>query len=423
MKFSRYSLGRVLTMFSLVIAGEAIFCLPFHIARYFRPTFVDVFGFSQTQLGVLGSTYGIIATFAYIFGGPLADRVSVRKLLCFSLIITGCSGFYLLKIPSFHEMIWLFAFWGFSTILPFWAALIRATREWGGHDEQGEAFGILDGGRGLIAAVLATLALYFFSRYMPANDQTATMLQKTTALRSTMYVYTSVCFVAAAFVWLFVPEPAKERLAARPDKRTRGHLIQVLKMPSIWLQAIIIVGAYCMFKGRDYFSQYASDIWGWSDVNAAGLSALSVWIRPLAAIKAGFIADLFSSSRIIIVCFCLTGAAYVSFVFTPPGQALTWLLWINVITSCLGIFALRGIYFALLEESSIPKEMTGTAVGVISFIGYTPEIFMPLLGGWLIDRWSGGVTGYKVLFMFLCLMSVVSIIATLVLRRANRSRA
>lgn len=416
---AKFNTGRMLTMFSLIIAGEAIFCLPFHIARYFRPTFVDVFSFSQTQLGVLGSIYGVVAMVSYIFGGPLADRFPARKLLTFALLATGSTGFYLLTIPSFDEMRWLFAFWGMSTILPFWAALIRATREWGGDNEQGTAFGILDGGRGLIAAFMATLALFFFSQLLPAVGE-GTLEQKTAALRSTMYVYTTVCFVAATFVWLFVPEPTREQISDRAAERTRGHLLQVLKMPAVWLQALIIICAYCVYKGGDYYSQYARDVWGWSDVHAARIAALSVWVRPIAAVGAGLIADRLTSTRVIIGCFVLTGLTYISFILTPPNESMAWLLWGNVLASCTGMFALRGIYFALLEESNIPPEMTGTAVGVVSFIGYTPEIFMPQLGGRLIDHWEGGITGYQVLFAFLCFMSVLSIVATIALRRVHR---
>ena len=116
-------------MFSLVFAGEAIFGLPFHVSRYFRPTYVEVFDISQTQLGVLGSIYGFVAMFAYLLGGGLADRYSLRGLLAFSLLATGVSGLYMATIPSFTAMCLLFAFWGVSTILPFWSALIRATRE------------------------------------------------------------------------------------------------------------------------------------------------------------------------------------------------------------------------------------------------------------------------------------------------------
>ena len=49
----------------------------------------------------------------------------------------------------------LYAYWGVTTILLFWAAMIRATREWGGASQQGRAFGILDGGRGAVAAGIA----------------------------------------------------------------------------------------------------------------------------------------------------------------------------------------------------------------------------------------------------------------------------
>lgn len=410
-------LQRVLTMFSLIMAGEAIFGLPFHVSRYFRPTYVEVFGLSQTQLGVLGSIYGFVAMFSYVLGGGLADRFSPRGLLAFSLVATGVSGFYLATIPPFAAMCLLFGFWGVSTILPFWSALIRATREWGGQEHQGAAFGVLDGGRGLLAAVLAMLALLLFAQLLPDGGDSATQEQKTIALQSTILVYTISCFVAAAFVWLFIPSSAPS--PAKEDSRIRrsGYLGQVLRMPNVWLQAIIIAAAYCTFKGIDYYSQYARDIWEWSDVRSAGLSAFSSWMRPVAAVGAGLLADRWTSSRVVIGCFVLTGAAYVSFIFTAPVTASMWLLWSNVLISGLGLFALRGIYFALLEESHIPRHMTGTAVGVVSFIGYTPEIFMPLLGGWLIDQWPGSPTGYNLLFSFLCLASIVGIVATVILRR------
>ena len=406
-------------MASLVLAGEAIFGLPFHVSRYFRPTYVEVFGITQTQLGVLGSIYGFVAMFSYLAGGGLADRFSPRGLLVFSLVVTGASGVYMATIPSFGAMCFLFAFWGVSTILPFWSALIRATRDWGGREQQGAAFGLLDGGRGLLAAVLAMLAWFLFAQLLPNGGVSATPSQKTAALRSTISVYTIACFVAAAFVWRFIPAAlGPPTHSVRPHRSS--YLWDVLRMPAVWLHAVVIVAAYCTFKGIDYYSQYAKDIWGWTDVRSAGLSALSSWMRPVAAIGAGILADRLRSSRVVIGCFVLTAVAYILFICVTPAKATIGLLWANVLISCLGLFALRGIYFALLEESHIPVHMTGTAVGVVSFIGYTPEIFMPLLGGWLIDRWSGNTAGYSVLFAFLCGMSIVGIASTLTLRRLNR---
>ena len=53
--------------------------------------------------------------------------------------------------PAYQGAMLLWGFFGISTILFFWAALIRATREWGGAEHQGRAYGLLDGGRGLLA--------------------------------------------------------------------------------------------------------------------------------------------------------------------------------------------------------------------------------------------------------------------------------
>ncbi len=415
---------RWLTLFSLILAGEAIFGLPFHITRFFRPTFVEVFGVSQTQLGVLGAIYGVVAMLSYLAGGVVADRYSVRGLLAFSLLITGASGLYLSTIPSLTQMGWLYAFWGASTILPFWAALIKATRSWGGDQQQGAAFGVLDGGRGLFAAVLAMLALGVFALDMPSAGEAATREQQTLALQAVILAYTSACVVAAAFVWLFIP-PSRpcEELPDNPGVAL-GKVLAVCKMPAVWLQAFLIMAAYSMYKGTDFYSQFARDVWGWSELNAAGLSAMSTWARPVAAIGAGLLADRFCSSRVLIGCFVLAGVAYVAMVLTPPGYhprwlPPAWLLWMSVLPASLGVFAMRGVYFALLEESHIPIEVTGTAVGVVSFIGFTPEIIMPLLGGWLIDHWSGGPTGYLTLYGFLAVVAMLGVLAAVALRRLN----
>ena len=119
-----------------------MFGLPFHVARYFRATIIEVFGFSNAQLGDLFAVYGVTAMLAYFPGGPLADRFPARKLMAISLIATGIGGLYMATIPGPVGMAILYGYWGVTTILLFWAALIRATREWGGAFEQGRAFGI-----------------------------------------------------------------------------------------------------------------------------------------------------------------------------------------------------------------------------------------------------------------------------------------
>jgi sugar phosphate permease len=80
------------------------------------------------------------------------------------------------------------------------------------------------------------------------------------------------------------------------------------------------------------------------------------------------------------------------------------------------------VYFALFQEGSVPLETTGTAVGLVSVIGYTPDVFVALAGGWLLDR-SPGVVGHQHFFLFLSAFAVIGLLASLEFRRTQASSA
>ena len=93
---------RVTFMAALIVAGEAVFSLPFHVARFFRPTVLEVFGLTNTELGAAQAVYGIVAMLAYFPGGPLADRFPARRLLTASLFSTSIGGHYFESIPEYR---------------------------------------------------------------------------------------------------------------------------------------------------------------------------------------------------------------------------------------------------------------------------------------------------------------------------------
>ena len=147
----------------LILSGEAVFILPFVLPRVFRPTVLQSFQLSNTELGLCFSWYGIVAMGSYILGGPLADKFAPRKLIAVALWLTALGGIIFAKFPSFTTLRLLYAYWGFTTIFLFWAPMIKATRVWGGAYSQGKAFGFLDGGRGLVGALFGSLGVLIFS--------------------------------------------------------------------------------------------------------------------------------------------------------------------------------------------------------------------------------------------------------------------
>ena len=107
------------TLFALIVSGEMIFSLPFHLTRYFRPSILEVFSITNTDLGDAFAIYGITATLSYFPGGILADRFSIRILMTGSLIATSLGGIYLLYIPNSFELSLLYGYWGITSILFF----------------------------------------------------------------------------------------------------------------------------------------------------------------------------------------------------------------------------------------------------------------------------------------------------------------
>ena len=192
-------------LFALIIAGEAIFVLPFVLTRVFRPTVLEVFDLSNLELGLIFSVYGIIAVFSYLFGGPIADKFPARNLISLALVSTAFGGLFLATIPDYIGMKWLFGFWGFTTIFLFWAALIKATRELGGEKMQGIAFGFLDSGRGLVSALIGSLTVLVFSFYLPIDPEFANLAEKTKALESVIYfIIAFIVLVAIAVFFIGV---------------------------------------------------------------------------------------------------------------------------------------------------------------------------------------------------------------------------
>lgn len=403
-------------MVTLICAGETIFSLPFHVARFFRPTVLDVFGFTNLELGSALSLYGVLAMIAYFPGGALADRFSARKLMAASLFTSALGGLYMATIPGTFGMTLLFAYWGMTTILLFWAALIRATREWGGGEHQGRAFGILDGGRGLIAAGMASVAVYIFGVLLPEDPSTATALERRDALKSIIYLYTAATCLVGALVWFCVP---KEGGLSRERDRPWEGITRVMRLRAVWMSALVVVCAYCGYKGLDQYSLFAVQAYGMNEVEGAKVSAMVVWARPLSAIGAGLLADRISATRVSSICFVLSMAAYSLFVFVTPTPGFVEIFYVNALVTGVAIYGLRGVYFAIMEETAVPASVTGTAVGLISLVGYTPDIFIGPLAGWLIDR-SPGATGHQHFFCVLLGIATVGFITVTMFRRFGK---
>ena len=406
---------RFLIVFTIVFAGEIIFSLPFHVARFFRPTLLEVFSLTNTELGDVFGIYGLMAMLAYFPGGAIADRFSAKKLMIISLATTAFGGVVFMQVPTITTLYLLFGYWGITTILLFWAAMIKITRIWGGESTQGIAFGILDGGRGLVAATIASISVLILNSSIPLESAFNASMDKTHALQYVIAFYTCLTFIAAVLIYFIIPSSNEQRSSSTEEATTIDvlkNLLETIRQPKIIAQALIVLSAYCAYKGLDYFGLYASQVLKLDDIASAKLVADASFMRPIVAIVAGLIADKLQPSRLISIMFGVLAASYLCFI--PNNQQ--WLLQANIFITFIFVFAVRAVYFSLLAESKISGAITGTAVGTISMIGYTPDIFFAPIAGRILDA-NTGIAGFTNLFVLMAAISIIGLICALYLSK------
>jgi nitrate/nitrite transporter NarK len=301
----------------------------------------------------------------------------------------------------------LYGYWGITSIFLFWGALIRATREWGGPSSQGTAFGVLEAGRGVVAAIVAYVAVAVLAWYLPENAALASDGERRAGLATVILLYSAATLGAGILTWLTIP--AREQAPQERPNPLAG-MSAVVRRPIVWAQAAVIICAYCCYKGLDNYSLYAAQALGMDEVEAARLSTHGAYLRPFAAIIAGLVADRVGAARSIAVTFVILVVSYaLLWLSAPEGDGLG-LIYVNLVVSFFAAFALRGVYFALLEESGTPTHVTGATVGMVSLVGFTPEVFFAPVAGRILDA-DPGLVGHQSYFLFL---SVIAALGALV---------
>ncbi len=394
----------------LILAGESVFILPFVLARVFRPTVLEVFNVDNVQLGICFSVYGIVALLSYLFGGPLADKFPPRKLIAVALWMTALGGLVYATFPSYTVLKILYGYWGFTTIFLFWAPMIKATRVWGGSTSQGKAFGFLDGGRGLVGALFGAMGVLIFSLFITSELSLTTTSESRAAFKHVILVSSGIVALVGILVWLFMKMDSQSEKELILEKITISQIQEVSRLPSVWLLMIIILCAYVGYKITDVFSLYAKDVMMYDQVQSAQVGTFLLFVRPVIGVLIGVLADRSQTTFWLIVGFMVSCFGALLFATGIILDSVTALFFISILIVAAGVYAVRSLYFAVMQEGKIPLVLTGTAVGLISLVGYTPDIFAGPAMGYLLEN-SPGAKGHQHVFWMLALFSFIGGIA------------
>jgi nitrate/nitrite transporter NarK len=258
----------------------------------------------------------------------------------------------------------------------------------------------------------------------PDGYEAAGFEERKQALRLIIHGYTLVTFAAGIFVWFALDDPeapgGRGRTHWDPHRESLWrHVGTVIRMPPVWMTAVIVICAYVAYKGFDNYSLYAVQGFGLSEVEAARITAIGAWVRPVAAVTFGLLGDRYLVSRMTVVCFAMLLASQAFFALYTPAPGLAWVLVANILLGSSAMFGLRALYFALFEESGVPVTVTGTAVGIVSVLGYMPDVFVGYVGGRLLDA-APGLPGHQHYFWFLAAFAALGLVTSLALQQVLR---
>ncbi|WP_248769554.1 MFS transporter [Pseudomonas sp. MWU12-2345] len=409
--------SRYFQLMLLVLAAGAIYPI-LYLRQVYQTTMLEVFHINHSELGYLYSMLGTLFLLSYLPSGWLADRLAPRFLIFFSLVATGLLGIWYSTAPSMTGLMIIFGCWGLTTGLTFWASVLKRVKMIAEASEQGRFFGILDGGRGLVEAMLATVALGLFAYATETRSESAAE-----GFKHVVYLYSFTC-IAIGCVLVSLKDPKSVAAVETQEEKASHTLLSdlafLVKIPELWLVTAIVFCGYHIFWATYSFSDYLQGS-GMTAVMAGTITTIKLWMRPIGGLGGGYLGDKFSNISVLIVALLLATLGILGLIVFPALGSIGVLV-VTVIFIGLMTYAIRGLYWAILDTCKIPLRITGLAIGIVSVVGYLPDTFIPLINGYLTENFPGAL-GYKLYFGYIAFIGGLGTLAALALRALVNKKA
>ncbi len=403
---------KYLAILALSLSGGTIYIIPF-IRYIFYDHQIAATGMTNTQIGLLTTVYGIIAMILYVPGGMAADKYSTKMLMSVSLLTTtALTVLYAYTMQSYTVSLIIWILLAISTAFVFWGSLFKTIRMISTEKEQGFIFGLYYMGNGITGAVVGWIAFKLM-------DPTTSMLAQ---FQVAVLTCAASTFVAALAIIFILKEDRSKSKELKTNQFDLSQVKGLVKQPVIWIFALIVFAGYSVYSSSSYFTPYLTEVVGISPEDSGILSIFRTYIFYILAPLSGLFADkvLKSTSKWFMFLFVVLAILFVGVLFIPEGASVSFVSLYTLLPGAFGL-ALYGIVFSIASETGISVAVMGTAVGIASIIGYSPDMFMSTMFGVWLDKF--GATGYNYIFLFLGAVCAMGAIASFIVNRmAKKNR-
>ena len=377
----------------LILAAGTVYKVPYLKAVFYDQMRVSL-DVTHTQIGILASVYAGVKMLFYIPCGILADRLDTKKLLVFSLIgesiLTGIYAW----IPSFGFLEWIQAGMALVNIF-FWTSFIKSIRILSSSRAQGKIFGFSEGFRGITGFAATFVGLQIVEHFAFLGRPIRYVL-----------IFYALYYLAAGLCILKI-YPSGMSLDER--KQSFKDYVQVLKMPGIWLVSLLIFTTYSMQVAFEYTTSYMTQVIGISAVTVGTVATLRDNVCGIVGSPAaGVWADRIKSpTKVAFYLLLVEIALCILLMMSPQAHGFAAPLIGLILIFSVVLYGIRGVYYSTMSETGIPVSLTATATATVAVLGYTPDMFLSLWCGRILDVY-GYQAGYHRIFGLMLLFAILA---------------
>lgn len=396
---------------ALVVSSAGVIYPIAYLKNNYQETLLSVFNISLQDLNTIFLFLGIISVVSYFPSGILCDKFSCKKLLVISLAGTAAAGFWFATVPEFTGIVVIYILWGIFSIFTFWAAHMKLIKLLARPEEQGRFFGILDGGRGLIEAILGVIAVAIFANLMGTNPGPD---EKRSAMVALVYLYTIAIVVVMVLVIIFMDDDKnpdgmfRKGSDVKSEKFKLSECKELMKNKAVFVMAAIVFMAYSLTWTLYYFSGFLESNIGIDAVTVGVVMTVVLWLRPVGGFIGGFIGDKFGRPKAIFIAL-LTSALLLIVVSVLPVTSGNTLFITIILVLSFFIYAVRGTYWSLMDDCRVNPAIIGTAMGFTALLGYLPDIVIPMFNSFMFNHF-GPIAGYNAYFIGSAVLGLIGVV-------------
>lgn len=408
------NIRQILLLAALGFAQCSIFTFPYMQYTFYKPL-QNALHASNEQLGFLMTLYGICEVVSFLFGGWIADRFPVRKIITFSLLATGILSVIASFVTVYPVYCAIWIILGVVDNLAFWSASMKAVRMIGNAEEQGKTYGYF----------------YLFNTGLGTATQAVGLLivkavGETTILgfRFALFFFAAMAVVSAIIIWISLGRTNQLPIVMKQeDKITAKDYLAVLKRKECWMIALVSFSLYSLTTVATYFTPYFSDVMHLSVVSAGLIYVITGPFQALFGPIMGTISDYMRSTVKTIMIFLGVILVTLTIILVLNGKlAFSGAVAIDAVFTIISA-GIYNIMFSMVEETGMDRKVAGTCIGAASMIAYMPDVFLfTMFGNWL-DKYKNG--GYAMIFKYGWVLAafalVISIFLYVSIKRRRKS--